>query len=557
RLGLNAKVDYRINANNKISWFNTLVRLDMFQTRLNSDTIALNSLVDESYRSIWQYESIYNSTLQGVHSITSSLVFDWSLGYSIASNHIPDQATFIHEFPVNLDAQKGAYTRGTPDILGGMSRNWLHNSDKDLSGYVNLTKTTQLLGKSFEIKLGGMFRNKKRNNFYNAYTLNPQQGAQGNQLYTNINDALFTFIGTNATPDLNGNNYSFTEDVLAGYLQGKWNFSPRFEILGGVRFEGTHQNYKTELGDEVPARSGTITYTDALPSAQLKYTINRNQSLRFSYYKAIARPQFAELIPDGPSDYETFKEVGNPTGLNHSVADNLDLRYEIFPGKGADQILLGVFYKNIQDPIEYSAVKAGPTSQNLKPINIGTATNYGFEAVFTKYFGAFGISANYTYTQSRVTNDSMLYYYRSDQGSITTKYVSETRPLQGQSNNIANLSLIYKNPKLGLDAQVALVYTGERISLVSPYAGLHYWQQPSTGLDFSFEKTIVRKLTLYGKMQNLTNSPTVGSLHIPYDSYLASSGSRALALQTDPGSKIIVQKDYIKASFLFGLRFKL
>jgi outer membrane receptor protein involved in Fe transport len=275
-----------------------------------------------------------------------------------------------------------------------------------------------------------------------------------------------------------------------------------------------------------------------------------------SYYKALARPQFAELIPDGPDNYETFKQTGNPAGLKHTVADNFDLRYELYPAN-AGQVLLGIFYKNIKDPIEYTAVKVGATSQNLIPQNIGTAINYGFEAVFTKYFGDFGVSANYTYTQSRITNDSMLYTYRNDAGIVTSKYVSERRPMQGQSNHIGNLSLIYKSPKIGLDAQLAFTYTGERISLVSPYAGLHYWQQPFTGLDFSFEKRIVHRLSFYGKMNNLTNSPTVFSLHVPYKSYITASGSRALSLQTDPENKIIVQKSYVRTSFLFGVRYKL
>lgn len=556
RIGLNSKFDYKINQRNKISWFNTFVRLDVFQTRINSDTVALNSLVTESFRSTWQYQSIYNSTVQGIHQVSPSFLVDWSAGFSSANNHIPDQSSFSHQFPVSYDPAKGIFTRGTPDILNGMSRNWIRNSDKDLSAYINVTKKMRFLRKALEIKAGGLIRDKKRDNFYNAYSLNPLLGAQGNQLYTNINSAQFTFTAANATPGLNGNNYTFNEDVWAGYVQGKWKLSAKLEMLGGVRVEGTHQHYETELDKSVPAKSGTITYTDLLPSVQFKFELNKHHDVRLAYYRAIARPQFAELIPDGPDDFETFKEKGDPVGLKHSLADNLDLRYEFLSGN-ADQVLVGVFYKRIQDPIEYSAIKVGATAQNLIPINIGTATNYGFEAVVTKYFGVFGVSANYTYTQSRVTNDHMLYYYYDNVLNYTTKIVSETRPLQGQANHIGNLSLLFKHPKLGLDAQFALVYTGERISLVSPYVGLHYWQQPYTGIDFSFEKRIVKKLTFYGKMNNLANSPAVGSLHIPYDTYIKSSGSRSLALQTDQSSKIIVQKDYVKTSFLFGLRYKL
>lgn len=557
RLGLNGKVDYKFNKNNKISLLNTFVRLDAMQVRHNFDTIALNSLLSEAYRTSWQYQSIYNSTLQGLHQLSSSLQLDWTLGYSTAKNNLPDLGSFSHEYPVLVDATKGTVTKGTPDILGTMSRGWTHNSDKDVTGNINVTKQLSFYGRPMELKFGGLFRTKNRDNFYNSYSMNPLLPTGSSvQTFTTLYNAVFTFKGSNAMPSLNGNNYTFNENIAAGYIQGKFNLTSRIELLGGFRYENTYQEYETELSKDVDAKSGSIHYADLLPSAQLKYKINNAQALRISYYEAIARPQFAELIPDGPDSYETFKEKGNPTGLKHTLANNYDVRYEFFPGN-ADQILIGTFYKRIQDPIEYNAVKTGVTSQNLIPTNIGTATNYGIEAVFTKYFGVFGVSANYTYTQSKVTNDSMLLSYRNTAGVRTSKYVSETRPLQGQANHIGNISLLFKSTRLGLDAQLAVVYTGERISLVSPYAGLHYWQQPITGIDFSFEKKVVKKLTFYGKLTNLTNSPSIVSLHIPYSTYMTSSGSRPLAMQSDPAHKIIVQKDYLKSSFLFGLRFKL
>jgi outer membrane receptor protein involved in Fe transport len=219
--------------------------------------------------------------------------------------------------------------------------------------------------------------------------------------------------------------------------------------------------------------------------------------------------------------------------------------------------LLGAFYKNIKDPIEIAAVKPqGINSLYLQPVNKGTAYNYGFEAVVTKYFGVFGISANYTYTNSNI-KDSVVLSSRNAAGQIVSSKLEQSRPLQGQSNHVGNLSLIYKNPKIGFDVQAALVYTGERISFLSPYAGLNYWQSPTTQLDISFEKRIVKKLTFYGKINNITNAPFELSLHQSYNEYLAASGSRPLALQTDPTNKIIIQKDYYRTSFLFGVRYKL
>ncbi len=558
RLGLNAKLDYKFNGRNKISFFTTYVKLSDFQMRQISDTVALNSLVTESFRSTWQYQSIYNSTLQGNHKLGEHVFFDWSIAYSIANNNTPDQSSFSHQYSVLLNTVTGEVRKGTPDIVSGMSRTWIRNSDQDVSMYLNFTHQTKLFSKAFELKMGGLIRDKNRDNFYNSYSLNPQIPATGgNQDYTNINSAVFTFKGTNALASLNGNNYNFKERVIAAYLQGKWSLTDQLEWMGGVRYERTNQEYATELGLDVNEKSGRISYTDILPSTQFKYQITSTQALRLSYYKALTRPQFAELVPFGADNFELFKELGNPTKLEHTTADNYDLRYEFFPGN-ADQILLGAFYKRIKDPIEITVVKVGQTTeQNLKPINIGVATNYGFEAVFTKYFGSFGISANYTYTQSSVTNDSMLFYYRSSTGSQTTKYVSETRPLQGQSNHIGNLSLIYKNPKNGFDAQVAFVYTGERISLLSPFTGLHYWQKPTLQLDISFEKRIVPKFSLYGKITNITNTPSEVIIKQSYNDYSLSPGARALSLQTDATNVIAVQKDFFKTAFLFGCRYKL
>jgi outer membrane receptor protein involved in Fe transport len=548
RLGLNNKFDYKFNKNNKISLINVFVRLDDYQSRLISDTIALNSLVDAQSRSRWQYQSIYNSTLQGDHQLASALKLDWSLAYSMANNHIPDQAEFTHEYPVTK-------TSNSVDILQGMTRIWAHNSDKDYSAYLNLTDNFKLLNRNFELKFGGVERSKHRDSYYNSYSLSPFLGTSTSQVYTSINNANYIFKSTGSSlfvPD--GNDYTIKENVAAGYVQGKWQLTDKLEALGGLRVENTQQNYDTQLPPAVDFKKGKISYTDFLPSAIFKYQLKNDQNLRLSYYRAIARPGFAELIPDGQQG-EVFKEMGNPQGLNHTTADNFDFRYELFP-KNADEILLGAFYKKIQNPIELSAVKTGVTSQTLIPQNFGDATNYGFEAVITRYFGPFGVVANYTYTKSKITSDK-LYSYRNDAGQVTSRIQPETRPLQGQSDHIGNLAFIYKSPKLGLDLQTAFVYTGTRIALVSPYYGLDYWQAPTKQLDFSAEKRFAKRFSVYAKVNNLTNTPYILALHQSYKNYLTAPGARPLALQSDVNNQIIVQKDFFKTNYLIGLRYKL
>lgn len=556
RLGVTAKMDYRFNNKNKISLFTTYVRLSDIQVRNSTDTTnAINQTLSYSSRSTWQYQSIYNNTLQGIHQLTPTLTADWSAAYSVAHNAMPDQTSFSHG-GLSVDRTGPVVALQGDDILSSMSRTWVKNSDKDLSGYLNLTRQFRLFNTSFELKAGGLYRDKKRNNTYYSYTLNPLRIAGANQLYTSVDEAQFTFLGSDPTAHPDGNTYTFKEDISAGYVQGKWQLSHPLELLGGVRLEHTSQHYHTALPLTTNYAYGAISYTDWLPSMQFKYRLTDKQALRLSYYRAIARPQFAELIPDGPAYYELFKEIGNPQGLQHTTADNYDLRYEFFPDN-VGEILIGAFYKRIQDPIELSIRKSGYNSQVFMPVNIGkAASNYGIEAVYTKYFGIWGISANYTYTHSRITNDSMLYKYRDPSLGITDKYVSETRPLQGQANHIGNLSVLYKNPKNGLEAQVAFVYTGERLSVLNTYKGLHYWLQPTSQIDLSFEKKIQKKCAVYAKVNNLTNTPIVTSIHYPYNLYMKNVNV-PLSMQTDPAHKTIVQKDYYRTSFLIGFRYKL
>ena len=172
--------------------------------------------------------------------------------------------------------------------------------------------------------------------------------------------------------------------------------------------------------------------------------LNKRQNLRLTYYSAISRPGFYELIPHTGGDPDAdYQEVGNPY-LKRVTAENFDLRYELFP-KALDQFLAGIFYKRINNPIEYTLEKSG-LNYVLKADNFGTGYNYGFELDITKYLRNFGIRANYTFTNSQITT-TKIQDYRDAQGFLTNRTVLQSRPLQGQSKNIGNLSFLYKQPE--------------------------------------------------------------------------------------------------------------
>jgi hypothetical protein len=221
---------------------------------------------------------------------------------------------------------------------------------------------------------------------------------------------------------------------------------------------------------------------------------------------------------------------------------------------------VGAFYKQLTNPIEYFVVRdASPSALYLKPQNVNKATNFGAELVFTKYFGKFGVSINYTYTHSRITTTKVLYEKVLDSTGYTvaSNPINQTRPLQGQADHVGNVSLLYKDPVFGLDVQLAFSYTGNRIDQVSPYYGLDIWQKPIGQLDLSFEKRIIHRLSFYGKVNNLTDSKPKAYIKQPYANvnYDFQGSGYTIPFQTNT-SYTTTQISTYRVNFLAGFRYK-
>jgi outer membrane receptor protein involved in Fe transport len=539
RAALHTKLDYEISSGHKISLYALYVGLDQIRHRHISDTIGIgnpNAEVDQHDESKVTYQNILNTSLHGEDSLLRNLQADWSLNWAKATANSPDWGTLTATGIAN----------STQSTWSSFTRRWISNSDRDLSAFFNLTYKLKFLQQNLELKGGWMDRNKARDNYYDSYDL----AFAPNQLVGNINRAIYSVsnpLGSSQDP----NNYWLQENINAWYGQLKFSIGSRIEVLGGIRTENTAQVYVTNEPNTIPGQNGSKRYSDLLPSWSIKYALSNKQNLRFSYFASVSRPNYFEIVPYTITG-EYFDEEGNPY-LKHTQADNYDLRYELFP-KPSEQVLVGVFYKNITDPIEYAFDRVAISTLDLKPENFGNATNYGFEFVATKYIKRFGISANYTYTKSQITTDKELYYSDPVLGN-TNKTVSETRPLQGQADHIANLSLIYKEPRIGTEAQVSLVYTGKLISQVSPDYGLDYWQMPMIRLDLSFEKKLSRKvnLSVFGKVNNILNTPLV--VRVMQPNPLTKGGAYFLPGQDDPNS-IVVEKEYYGQSYMLGLRYK-
>jgi hypothetical protein len=561
RTAVVTKFDYRFNTNNKIYLDADYINLTRNEYRFTSDTSLLTSHtqpgvgdVSQQYHSDRIVQQIYNFDLHGEHRLSDKWKLDWSAVYAKATANEPDRADLNITTGANLDPTSGAVIQSPQRIStnpNAQTRIFAENSDQDKSGYLNLTYSPTIFCTRVDFTAGGMYRDKTRHSTYDEYDINVS-ASMTNQIYDgNINDNSFVVQNPAGSPS-NALNYDFTEKIGSGYAQFKFT-AGNLLAIGGVRYENTDQQWVTGAPvNTVIGANGSVNYFDVLPSLNLKYSLDDKQDLRFAYYSAISRPNFYELIPHSVGDPDAdYNEVGNPY-LKRITSNNLDLRYELFP-HGLDQLLVGAFYKSIQNPIEYAVVlPAGVASNNyvLEPENFGNATNYGFELDATKYLRNFGIRLNYTYTNSDITTTKLL-DYRDNTGNLTHRDVSQTRPLQDQSKNIGNLSFLYKDAKNGFDAQVSAVYTGARIYAVSPYLDNDIWQKGFVTLDVSAEKKVFKKFYIYAKATNLTNTPFQLEIHRPY-----TPQANVFEYQT-PGQNVFIRKDTYEQYYILGIRYKL
>jgi len=547
QIGIHNKIDFQLNKYHKFVMYNAYMNFTSEQVRQSEGSDlnnSSNSLSSYSLRYKLNNQQLLSSVLQGNHILSDKFRSDWSFVIGNALNQTPDYIN-LSMFNEILNNTKLPLTISN----GGSTRRWEHNTDKDWAGYLNLIYTPVIAKIPVELSAGGIYRDKKRTSFFNEYkffaVLNTDYKSIQGRDWTNFSD-----IQWKSSVDLNNNdplNYNAYEKIASGYLQFKFNIK-KLQILGGLRAENTDQSYYLiyTKGDVPPI--GKQIYTDFLPSLHFRYMPSEKQNVRASYFRSINRPGFLEIVPYLVVG-EEYTEMGNPN-IKHTVADNVDVRYEFFP-KPLEQFMIGAFYKNIKDPIEYGWSTPQGSKGNIyyMPDNYGTARNLGMEMDFIKYFSFIGIKANYTFTNSAITTQKRFYVHKTNGWQLTD--TTQTRPLFGQSAHVANLSLLFKDTHTGWDGQLSANYTGDRIYLVSRYYNDDQWQRGFVQLDASIEKKFKNGISLYLKAKNLLNSPM--------EVYIKkiNPANNELINQDVSGNTTTIRQDHYMQSFLLGFRYKI
>ncbi len=525
-LGLSSKLDFILNSKNKFIFSGVYTRNHNLQSLSNESYPLLEPdgktyyslpTVDSILRSQNINQNLFNISLKGNHELNKKINIDYTLTLGRSEGRVPDQAELDLYGQVNEIRNTGFII-----LPNATTRTWQRNFDKLYAGYFNLKYKWSLFGKDSYLTGGTALTHKERSNFRNIYTLNAID--QGNltavPYIPSFTENTFLVVNKQGNPSNNPDNYFASETLNEFYIEEKFALH-KIEGVIGLRDEITHQsNFIYSTNVPIVKLPNDFYYNDIAPEISLKYKFDDFKAIRLAYYQAISRPNYYELV--AYTNYQGASNViGNPL-LKHARSYNFDARYEIF-SKQEDEILVGVFYKRILDAIEYSYT-SGSIFQTLKPINVSSPTlSYGSEINFIHYFGNFGISGNYTFNISQIKETKKLdvqvdnagNYLGSPQSNGSYSGLSVDvkpiviRPLQGQSRDLANLSLLYQNKKSKLNFNFSILFQGKRIDASQIYYNFDYFQQDYWNFSFSGDKKIGDRFTIYLKANNISNAPVI------------------------------------------------
>ena len=286
--------------------------------------------------------------------------------------------------------------------------------------------------------------------------------------------------------------YAATQDLDAIYaaVDGHWN---DWRINLGVRREDVRQETITRRPFDTTggALVGLIDESDTLPAGTLTWAYSDKAQLRLAYGESVSRPDLREQSPaDFIEPQLDIRVQGNPD-LQQAEIEHFDLRWEYYFSP-AESLSVAYFQKDFTNPIELVGV---PASGDLLQIrNAQTAENRGIEFDYFRYFDFayewewlpdnvawenFFLGANYAWIDSEV-----------DLGASQGIQTNATRPLQGQSEFVANLQLGYVDPDKGLEATLLYNVFGERISQVGVDGLPDTYEQPFHQLDFTLSTNL-------------------------------------------------------------------
>ena len=129
-------------------------------------------------------------------------------------------------------------------------------------------------------------------------------------------------------------------------------FSP---VCASNRRECDYTGYDVLYNDDGDYEStrpitGGDTYTQWLPSAHLRYSLDQETNVRAAYTRTLARPNYYDLVPYQIVFQEDLEIARGNSALKPTTSNNLDFLVERY-FRSVGIVSGGVFYKRLNDYI--------------------------------------------------------------------------------------------------------------------------------------------------------------------------------------------------------------
>ena len=245
--------------------------------------------------------------------------------------------------------------------------------------------------------------------------------------YDNITNGDFSITYDRQPKD----QYDAGSTIYAGFVDTEYYPVEDFLVNVGIRYERNKQwvNYYT---DGAQARRNELNQNDFFPAMNLKYTVNKSNSLRLSVSRTVTRPSFIEMAPFLYQESYGAAQIRGNENLKNGYNYNIDLRYERFDAKNPDNMFSITGYaKILQDPIERTQTLSGGAAVHSFQ-NADTGTAAGVEIEFRRELLKdlrLGVNGSYMYTSVKLPEGGA--------------YTNNQRSLQGASPYLVNADLSY------------------------------------------------------------------------------------------------------------------
>jgi outer membrane receptor protein involved in Fe transport len=494
-LAATATAAYQFTANNRTAF-------QFFSTnsgeRESRTFEGFNSDVSANLRNsriLWVEENLNTWQLTGDHFFprVSMSRLDWRGSYSRSNRDEPDLREVLYE------DLTGSFRLADQSQSGFRMFNDLSENVTDL-GVSWSSFFTNWTGAPTLVKFGPSYIRRERDfssrrfRFIPLTTTGLDLTQTPEQLFTPANiGPRFELREETRTTDT----YDADQTIAAFFGMLDVPLANNWRVVGGLRVERFEQNVNTfdpfslAIFGNPQQVASSIEETDLFPSLNVVFAVRPGQNIRFGVSQTVNRPEFREVSPFEFTDITGGRAVvGNPD-LTRSLIQNVDLRWEWFPG--AQEVFAASFFlKNFQDPIERFVE---PTAQlRTSYTNAESARNTGFELEARKRITRhFLVGANYTYVDSEITLTPF-------QTNVLT---SLTRPLSGTSENIVNLM---GEVRLGsTSVRLLFNYFDERISDVGSLGLPDIYEAGRGTLDLVFQHRFQRRLSVGVSLDNVTD----------------------------------------------------